>query len=93
MAVKVTRAMLAKDYEWQASKGDDPTKKRADAIMFNRREGYEVQRMIQKICNEFGFESEEDVKRIESAIANELPGNVRSQENVFNWLVDYFKTH
>ena len=58
-----------------------------------RKEGYEVRLMIQKICNTFGFTTEEDVKRVETVIANELPGNVRSQENVYNWLVEYFETH
>ena len=94
VAIKVLKEMLNVDaYSWHAIAGDDPTKRRADAIMFNRKEGYEVRLMIQKICNTFGFETEEDVKRVESVIANELPGNVRSQENVYNWLVDYFETH
>ena len=60
------------------------------AIMFNRKEGYEVRLMIQKVCNTFGFATVEDVKKVESVIANELPGSVRSRENVYNWLVDYF---
>lgn len=94
VAIKVLKEMLDVDaYSWTARGGDDPTKRRADAIMFNRKEGYEVRLMIQKICNTFGFTSEEDVKRVEAVIANELPGNVRSQENVYNWLVDYFETH
>ncbi|MFN2136611.1 MAG: DUF4332 domain-containing protein [Candidatus Promineifilaceae bacterium] len=94
VAIKVIKDMLNVDeYEWRAQKGDDPTKTKADAIMFNRKEGYEVVLMIQKICNSFGFETEEDVKRVEAVIANELPGNVRSQKNVYNWLVDYFETH
>ena len=94
VAIKVLKEMLDVDaYSWQAAGGDDPAKIRADAILFNRKEGYEVRLMIQKICNTFGFMSEEDVKRVESVIANELPGNVRSQENVYNWLVDYFETH
>jgi predicted flap endonuclease-1-like 5' DNA nuclease len=94
VAIKVLKEMLDVDaYSWHAAGGDDPKKRRADAILFNRKEGYEVRLMIQKICNTFGFTSEEDVKRVESVIANELPGNVRSQENVYNWLVDYFETH
>ena len=94
VAIKVLKEMLDVDaYSWTAREGDDPKKRRADAIMFNRKEGYEVRLMIQKICNTFGFTSEADVKRVEAAIANELPGNVRSQENVYNWLVEYFETH
>ena len=94
VAIKVTKDMLDADaYSWHAKKGDDPKKIKADAIMFNRKEGYEVILMIQKMCNRFGFETVDDVKRVEAVIAKELPGNVRSQQNVYNWLVDYFETH
>ena len=93
-AIKVLKDMLNVDaYSWHAAEGDDPHKIKADAIMFNRKEGYEVQLMVQKICNRFGFESVDDVKRIEAVIADDLPGNVRSQKNVYAWLVDYFETH
>ncbi|MEZ4519150.1 MAG: DUF4332 domain-containing protein [Chloroflexota bacterium] len=94
VAVKVLKEMMnVDDYEWHAQKGDDPTKTRKDAIMFNRKEGYEVKLMLQKICDTFGFETVDDVKRVEAVIATELPGNVRSQKNVYNWLVTYFETH
>ena len=94
VAVKVLKEMMHVDnYEWHAKEGDDPMKRRADAIMFNRKEGYEVRLMVQKICNTFGFMTEEDVHRVEAVIADELPGNVRSQEKVYNWLVEYFETH
>jgi hypothetical protein len=49
--------------------------------------------MIQKICNTFGYMTVDDVKRVESIIANELPGSVRGQEKVYNWLVDYVDAH
>lgn len=94
MAIQVKRSMLNTDkYEWQAGDGDDSKSIKHDAIMFNRKQGYEVIRMIQKVANHFGYESEADVKRIADVIATELPGNVRSQENVFNWLKEYFETH
>jgi hypothetical protein len=80
-------------YLWHAAEGDDPHKIQQDAVMFNRKEGYEVIPMIQKVADALGFETVEDVKRIEAAIANELPGNVRSRENVYNWLIEYFETH
>ena len=93
-AIKVTKDMLNVDaYSWHAAEGDDPRKTKADAVMFNRKEGYEVELMVQKICNRFGFETVDDVKRVEAVIANDLPGNVRSQKNVYAWLVDYFETH
>lgn len=90
MAIEVKRAMIdQKKYKWQTSKGDNPTKVSHDRIMFSRREGYEVIPMIQKVVDHFSYETEADVKRVEEAINNALPGNVRSRKNVFNWLVNY----
>lgn len=94
VAIQVHKDMLnADNYSWHAIGGDDPRKIRADAVLFNRKEGYEVELMIQKICNTFGFSTVADVKRVETVIAGELPGNVRSRENVYNWLVDYFEAN
>jgi hypothetical protein len=94
MAIEVKRSMLdTAKYEWTAGKGDDKKSVKHDAVMFNRRQGYEVVRMIQKICNAKGYDSPEDVKRVAHVIATELPGNVRSQKNVQAWLMEYFDTH
>ncbi len=90
MAIQVKRSMLdVKKYQWTAGDGDSKTSVAHDRIMFSRRQGYEVIRMVQKVANHFGYETEEDVKRIEEAIRTALPGNVRSQKNVFNWLTTY----
>jgi uncharacterized membrane protein/predicted flap endonuclease-1-like 5' DNA nuclease len=92
--ITVTKDMLnVNAYSWTAKEGDDPRKIQMDAVMFNRKEGYEVIPMIQKVVNTFGYESVDDVKRIEEIIATELPGNVRSRKNVFNWLVEYIEAH
>jgi predicted flap endonuclease-1-like 5' DNA nuclease len=94
VAIKVHKDMLdVNAYSWHAAEHDDPHKIKFDAVMFNRKEGYEVIPMIQKVADTFGFETVDDVKRVEAVIANELPGNVRSRENVYNWLVEYFETH
>ena len=90
MAIQVKRAMIdVKKYDWKTGGGDSSTDRKHDAVMFSRRQGYEVIPMIQKVVNHFGYESEEDVKRVEEAIRSALPGNVRSRKNVFNWLVTY----
>jgi len=79
----------ASKYKWQAGEGDSKTSVAHDRIMFSRRQGYEVIPMIQKVVNHFGYETEEEVKRVENAIRTALPGNVRSQKNVLNWLITY----
>jgi hypothetical protein len=83
VAIQVKRAMIDKEkYKWEAGEGDSKT-----SVAHDRRQGYEVVPMIQKVVNHFGYETEEDVKRVEMAIRTALPGNVRSRKNVFNWLV------
>jgi hypothetical protein len=90
MAIEVTKSMLKHSgYRWEAAEGDNARLVQHDAIMFSRREGYEVVRMIQKMCDHFGYNSEEDVQRVETAIKTALPSNVRSQKNVKAWLTEY----
>ncbi len=88
MAKKVTRGALKlkKRYTWKRTKGDTPAT-REDAALFNRREGYEVVAMIQKVADELGLATQADLDHIESLIANDLPGNVRGRKKVFDWLV------
>lgn len=89
MAIKVHKDMVnADDYSWVALEPDNPKDVKHDAVMFNRKEGYEVILMLQKICNHFDYDSPADVKRVAGIIKNDLPGNIRSQENVYNWLVE-----
>ena len=91
MAIKVTRDMLQREYSWKMVDGDDPRAIRIDAHLFNRREGYEVVPMIQKIVDHFGYEDEADVHRIEAVIADDLPGNVRGRDNVIDWLIHHLE--
>ena len=42
MAIQVRKNMLSAEYEWEAAAGDDATKIKQDATLFNRHEGYEV---------------------------------------------------
>ena len=90
MAIKVTKSMLKRKYSWKAVDGDDPTKTDVDSRLLNRKEGYEVILMIQKVVDHFNYEEESDVHKIEDAIATSLPGNVRGQKKVFAWLVMHF---
>ena len=88
MAIEVRKTMLKLKYSWETVGGDDPTKTKEDRLFFNRREGYEVLSMINKVVKYFNYHDESGVHKVEAAIAN-LPGHIRSRENVFNWLVKY----
>lgn len=90
MAITVQKSMLKKSgYKWKAVEGDNAKLVKHDAVMFSRREGYEVVRMIQRMCDHFGYETEAGVEKVENAIKTALPSNVRSQKNVKAWLIDY----
>lgn len=89
MPIEVRRNMLQRKYSWEAVGGDDPRAIRISATLFNRHEGYEVIPMIQKVMNHFDYGDEADVRRVEDVIADELPGNVRGQKTVLEWLIDH----
>ncbi len=87
MTIAVKKSHLQGKYSWEAVANDDPKAIKFDARLFNRREGYEVIPMIQKVVNHFDYETETNVHRVEALIQDELPGNVRDLNNVFEWLV------
>lgn len=91
MTVKVRRSTLKRKYSWKATKGDDATLTRRDSGLFSRREGYEVVPMIQSVADHFGYTKKQEINRIEDAIANELPGNLRGRKKVRAWLLDHLE--
>ena len=83
MATQVKRRWLTRNYKWD--KGDGEAGER-DAYLFNRREGYEVMPMIQRVVNRLELDPHH-VTYLEDMIAEKLPGNIRGKDRVFNWLV------
>jgi hypothetical protein len=77
--------MLQRNYTWGASEEAGTH----DALLFNRREGPEVSKMIQAIVDRLKLADEADVHRVEDLIANELPGNIRKWERVEQWLLGH----
>ena len=55
--------------------------------LLNREEEYEVIPMLNKVLDELGTLKVSALHKLEDMIENDLPGNVRSRENVFDWLV------
>lgn len=89
MAIQVTKSMLQGEYYWTAAEGDDPNETSRDGLFFNRKEGYEVIGMIQRVVDHFNFQDEEDVHTIEAIIVHDLPGELRGTTNVSLWLVKH----
>ena len=91
MAITVKEKMLKGKYAWKAVGGDDPKKTKMDAKLFSRKEGYEVIPMIQKVVNHLNYTTEAQVQAVEKVINDDLPGNVRGQKKVLDWLINHIK--
>jgi len=75
------------NYSWTAIDGDDPkVTGKPDSTFLNRNEGYEVVYFINKFMEMYDLKDKSTAEKIEKMIKNELPGNIRSQENVKKWI-------
>jgi len=93
MGVSINRSKLKYEYSKTVTNGDSPKfRGKPDSVLFNRQEEYEVVPMIEAVFTEINldFISVLDLERMEDLIQNELPGNIRKREEVFDWLVDHF---
>jgi len=78
---------LIYNYEWSAYGNDDPkVTGKPDSTMLNRKEGYEVLYLINKFMRNNGLSDKLTAIIIEEMIYEELPGEIRSQKNVTNWI-------
>ncbi len=79
--------MLYNDYQWSAYGSDDPkVTGHPDSILFNRHQGYEVLYLINKLMVFWQFNTIAHGQKLERLIRNYLPINIRSQQNVAEWL-------
>lgn len=67
---------------------DDPGKRNVpDSSLLNRHEWYEMLYFVNKFANTYGHGSASVAKKAERLVHKHCPGNVRSHDNVSNWLV------
>ncbi len=87
-AINLSISDLKYEYSKKATGGDNPKfTGKPDSGLFNREEEYEVIPMLNKVLDELGTLKVSALHKLEDMIENDLPGNVRSRENVFDWLV------
>ena len=85
----LNKSDLIYSYSWTVYGNDDPKVSGfSDNTLFNRKEGYEVLYLINKIADENGLTQKSSGTKMEKMIHNHLPGNIRSQENVKNWIIN-----
>ena len=79
--------MYFSDYKWSAYPLDDPRVTGApDSTLFNRHEGYEVLYLINKLATMWSIRTTPECRSMEQLIRNQLPSNIRSQENGKEWI-------
>lgn len=85
----LAKSDLQSQYSWTAIPGDNPRiTGKPDSTLFNRHEGYEVLYLINAIGEEQGWKQKASGLKLEKMIKQNLPSDVRSQENVKKWLLN-----
>lgn len=81
-------------YSWTALPGDNPKISGVpDSTLFNRNEGYEVLYLINKIMDSQSWVNVATGQKIEKMIRTGLPGDVRGQKNVVEWIIKNWKQY
>ena len=81
------KADLKHQYSWTAISGDNPKiTGKPDSTIFNIHEGYEMLYMINHMADENNWKNKESGQKTERMLRENLPSDIRSQENVKNWL-------
>lgn len=88
MVIKIDRSDLYyKDYSWKVYRGDDPkiTGKPDDELL-NRKEGYEILAFINMYAEKHWFRHKQDCLKVEKMIRHNLPIDIRSRREIYNWI-------
>lgn len=81
-----TKADLQNKYNWSVDGGDNPKLRgEPDSSLLDRTEGYEVLYMIKKLMDAWKLKNVASGQKIEDKI-HACPSNLRSQENLKNWI-------
>jgi hypothetical protein len=78
------------DYNWAVGLNHSIQNNEPDRRIFDRLNGYQVLFMINYFGQSVGKLSVTDGHRIEQLISTELPGEIKSEVSVFNWLREVY---
>ena len=86
--------LLYKHYSWTALPGDNPKISGVpDSTLFNRNEGYEVLYLINRIMEVNNWKNVATGQKIERMIKTGLPGDVRGQKHVSDWILKNWENY
>ena len=87
-----THHNLVYKYTWTTSPGDSKLKGEPDSSLLNRQEGYEVLYMINRLMDAWSLKNVASGQKIEKMI-HAVPGHLRSQTHVKEWINDHWDQH
>ena len=80
-------------YSWITIPNDDPRKTGPlDSTLLSRKEGYEVLYFINAFAQQHNLKQKSSGKKIEKMLMHHVPGNIRKQDDVREWIVTNWKT-
>ena len=86
--------LIYEDYAWtEYSKEDPKISGKLDVTPFYKREGNEVLYFVNTMAQLHSLTLKSDGKKMEMMIHNHLPMEMKSQENVKNWVMKNWKYH
>ncbi|MGE5435583.1 MAG: hypothetical protein ACM3O3_00020 [Syntrophothermus sp.] len=90
--VLLKRSDLLFNYTWTALEPDNPRiSGQPDSTLFNRKEGYEVLYLINKIGEQNYITDKLTGLKIETLIKTKLPSYIRTQNNVVGWVKEQIR--
>ncbi len=87
----LTATDLQYQYSWTALPPDDPRRRGVDSHFLNRNEGYEVLYFLNSLAANNNW-NKATALHAEWLIRERLPGNVRGHAEVWQWLIDNWRT-
>lgn len=87
----LTSKDLQYSYSWTAYRGDNPkVTGNPDNTLLNRKEGYEILYFINKLASIWNLNHKSSGTKMEKMIQEKVPGNIRSQKNIKQWISDHW---
>ena len=87
-----TKNLIYKDYQWTPfSNNDMRVSGKPDSTIFNPKEGNEVVYLINKLMLLWDYRFSHTGNKMEKLIHDSLPSDVKSQEEVSEWIKDNLK--
>lgn len=83
----IEKTDLSLDYDWSSNPGDGPIEKdELNSTMFESESGEDVLSLLNKYAEQKESTKKEDLLEAETLLREQLPKDLNTEEDVFDWL-------